>query len=112
MKTPYEILNVALDVSDVEIKQAYLQKVKDNPPDLDQEQFQLIHNAYISIKDHKSRVSYALFNVASIDFERLIDQALNSEKTVQLTPDQFNKLLRVSIDDTTILKAIASPEKS
>jgi DnaJ-class molecular chaperone len=112
MKTPYEILNVAHDVNDVEIKRAYLQKVKDNPPDLDQTQFQLIHNAYLSIKDHKSRVSYALFNVASIDFDELIDQALFTEQTVQLTPDDFNKLLRVSVDDATLLKAIARPGKS
>ena len=112
MKTPYEILNVSADASDVEIKRAYLQKVKDNPPDLDQEQFQIIHNAYISIKDHRSRVSYDLFNIASVDFDELIDQALNTEQTMQITPDHFNKLLRVSIDDTTILKALASTEKS
>ena len=30
MKTPYEILDVAADVTDVEIKRAYLQKVKEN----------------------------------------------------------------------------------
>lgn len=112
MKTPYEILNIAADASDVEIKQAYLQKVKDNPPDHDQEQFQLIHNAYASIKDQKSRISYALFNIASIDFDELIDQALNTEQTIQFTPDHFHKLLHAGIVDSTILNTLAGPEKS
>lgn len=112
MKTPYEILCVVVDASDDEIKQAYLQKVRDNPPDHDPEQFQLIHNAYISIKDQKSRISYALFNVASTDFDELIDQALSTERSVQLTPDRFNKLLRASLDDSTFTSAIAGPEKS
>ncbi len=110
MKTPYEILRVALDASDAEIKQAYLQKVKDNPPDHDQEKFQLIHNAYISIKDQKSRVSYTLFNVASTDFDELIDRALSTEQKVQLTAEHFNKLLCASIDDSTITNALSDPD--
>ena len=55
MQTPYEILGVVVDANDADIKQAYLQQVKNNPPDRDQEKFQLIHDAYTSIKDHKNR---------------------------------------------------------
>ena len=51
MKTPYEILEVAEQASDSEIKQAYLQKVKLNPPDRDHEKFQQIHSAYETIKN-------------------------------------------------------------
>jgi DnaJ-class molecular chaperone len=112
MKTPYEILEVASDANDVEIKQAYLQQVKNNPPDRDQEQFQLIHNAYESIKDNKSRISHALFDNPSVDFEELIDQALDVEQTVQISPEQFNQLLHAGIDDTTIQNAIPNPQKS
>ncbi|MCK5189319.1 MAG: DnaJ domain-containing protein, partial [Methylococcales bacterium] len=43
MKTPYEILDVAVEASDAEIKQSYLRQVKNNPPDHEQEKFQLIH---------------------------------------------------------------------
>ena len=111
MKTPYEILGVAPDATDVEIKQAYLQQVKNNPPDRDQELFQLIHSAYESIKDDKSRISYALFDNPSVDFEELIDQALVTEKTVQISPEQFNELLHAGIDDTTIQNAIPNPQK-
>lgn len=111
MKTPYEILDVAADANDVAIKQAYLRQVKENPPDRDQEQFQLIHNAYTSIKDHKSRISFALFNVPDVDFDDLIDQALGTVQTFELDAEHFNKLLGASIDDTTIQNALANTEK-
>lgn len=112
MKTPYEILEVASNANDVEIKQAYLQQVKINPPDRDQEQFQLIHNAYQSIKDNKSRISYALFDNPSVDFEELLDQALDSVHPVQISPEQFIQLLHAGIDDTTIQNAISNSQKS
>jgi len=111
MKTPYEILDVAADANDVAIKQAYLRQVKENPPDRDQEQFQLIHNAYTSIKDHKSRINFALLNVPDVDFDELIGQALGTVQTVELDAEHFNKLLGASIDDTTIQNALANTEK-
>jgi curved DNA-binding protein CbpA len=112
MKTPYEILGVTVDASDVEIKQAYLQKVKDNPPDRDQEQFQIIHTAYTSIKDSKSRMSYALFNVPTPDFDDLLDHALATGQPIRIKPEQFIKLLRAGIDNTTVLSAIPYAKKS
>ena len=111
MKTPYEILDVAVETSDAEIKQAYLRKVKNNPPDHEQEKFQLIHNAYTSIKDNKSRESYALFTLPTANFNELIDQALNTEHTLELNPEHFNQLLDASIDESIFLNFIAIPEK-
>jgi len=112
MKSSYDMLNVAVDASDDEIKQAYLQKVKDYPPDRDQQQFQLIHQAYESIKDHKSRISYTLFSVTSIDFDELIDQALSIPQPVQLNPEQFNKLLHAGIDDEFVLNTLSQTNKT
>ena len=111
MQTPYQILNIVIDASDSEIKQAYLQKVKDNPPDHDQEQFQLIHNAYISIKDYQSRVKYGLFNIPTVNFDEVINQALSTKQTLQFNPEHFINMLSASIDQTTFLKAIPNPEK-
>jgi len=111
MKTPYQILGIATDSTDAEIKHAYLQKVKENPPDHNQEQFQLIHNAYTSIKDIKSRTSYDLFNIPTADFDQFINQALNSEQTVQLTPKHFSKLLFASVDESTIPHIFTNSEK-
>lgn len=97
--TPYQTLDIAEDANDDDIKQAYLCKVKANPPDSDQKQFRLIHDAYSSIKDHKSRVSYALFILPAVDFDLLIDKALHTEKNKHLTPDLFKQLLMASAED-------------
>jgi len=106
MKTPYELLDVAADAGDAEIKLAYLQKVKDNPPDRDPERFQSIHSAYEAIKDHKSRISHALFNVPAADFDGLLEQALGTTPDGGLGPEQFDKLLCAGVDDQTFLNAI------
>ncbi len=111
MKTPYEILGIASNTADDKIKQAYLLKVKDNPPDREQEQFQIIRNAYESIKDEKSRISYNLFTLPIANFDKLIDLALEPQEKVQLNADHFNKLLSVSIDETTLQNAIPTSEK-
>ncbi|WAK00653.1 J domain-containing protein [Methylobacter sp. YRD-M1] len=112
MKTPYELLEVAPDATDAEIKQAYLEKVKDNPPDRDQERFQLIHEAYLSIKDHKSRLSHALFNAPSADFDELLDQALHTTQAPQVRPEHFKQLLRAGLDETIRLDAKPHAGKS
>lgn len=111
MKTPYQILDISTNADDTEIKQAYLQKVKDYPPDREQVQFQMIHTAYQSIKDEKSRISYDLFTPPVADFDNLVDRALEPQEKTQLTTDHFSKLLSVSIDNTTIQNAISTPNK-
>ena len=111
MKTPYQILDVKTDAGDVEIKQAYLRQIKDNPPDRDQEKFQLIHNAYNSIKDIKCRLSYDLFSFPVANFDQVIDYALQTEQAMDFKPEHLTKLLSASIDESTFLNAIPSPEK-
>ena len=103
MKTPYEILEVAEQATDNEIKQAYLQKVKLNPPERDHEKFQQIHNAYETIKNVTSREKYALFNYSEADFDALLEQAFISTQPSIMSADHFDKLLRASIDDNTFL---------
>ena len=103
MKSPYEILEVAELATDTEIKQAYLQKVKLNPPDRDHEKFQQIHSAYETIKDVTSREKYALFNYPEADFDALLEQAFSTAQPSLMSEDLFNKLLRASIDNKTFL---------
>lgn len=112
MKTPYEILEVAADATDAEIKQAYLRKVKDSPPDRDQERFQRIHDAYTSIKDYKSRVSHALFTVPAADFDELLDRALHAAQTSRVTPEHFEQLLRAGLDEAILPNAMLRAGKS
>lgn len=112
MKTPYELLDVAADAGDTEIKQAYLLKVKDNPPDRDPVRFQAIHSAFESIKDNKSRLRYALFHVPDADFDVLLDRALDITHPPRLTPAQFDRLLQAGIDDQTLLNAASYSDKT
>jgi curved DNA-binding protein CbpA len=110
MKTPYEILEVTEQASDSDIKQAYLQKVKLNPPDRDHEKFQQIHSAYETIKNATSREKYALFNYPEADFDALLDHAFIASQPLLLSADHFDKLLHASIDDNTFL--IDDPKKT
>lgn len=110
MKSPYEILEVAEFASDSEIKQAYLQKVKLNPPDRDHEKFQQIHSAYETIKNVTNREKYALFNFPEADFDALLDQAFIAVQPLSMSAGHFEKLLQASIDDKTIL--IANTKKT
>lgn len=98
--TPYQTLNVAENASDAEIKQAYLSKAKESPPDANPDQFRLIHEAYLSIKDHKSRVSYALFTLPEINFDTLTNRALQTDKNKPLTHDLFMQFLNTTVDET------------
>ena len=109
MKTPYEILEVAEQATDSEIKQAYLEKVKINPPDRDHDKFQQIHSAYETIKNVTSRENNALFNFPEADFDALLEQAFSTAKPSLMSADYFDKLLRASIDDKTSL--IGNPKK-
>jgi DnaJ-class molecular chaperone len=108
MKTPYDILEVAEQATDSEIKQAYLQKVKQFPPEHHHEQFQQIHQAYETVKDLSCRTKYALFTVPEADFNVLLEQAFSFGQDVSISADYFDKLLRAGIDDKTF--KIAAPE--
>ncbi len=111
MKTPYEILSISPHADDSKIKHAYLTEVKNNPPDRDQEKFQLIHTAYESIKDEKSRLSHALFTLPIADFDKLVDLALEPEEKVDLNATHFTQLLSTSIDDSTFKNTISTPKQ-
>ncbi|PKM10800.1 MAG: molecular chaperone DnaJ [Gammaproteobacteria bacterium HGW-Gammaproteobacteria-3] len=112
MKTPYEILDVAAHADDSEIKRAYLQKVKDYPPDREPRQFQAIRQAYEAIKDRKSRMSHDLFTLPAIDFDTLLDQALADAQLKPLNDKQFNALLRASLEDKTFVNGSAPVDPS
>ena len=95
MTSPYQILGVTEQVSDAEIKQAYLQQVKDNPPDRDRKRFQQIQQAFEAIKDGDSRLRYALFELPEVGFNQLLDRAFRQESALPpLSTDDFFKLLR------------------
>ncbi|MDD2658535.1 MAG: DnaJ domain-containing protein [Methylococcales bacterium] len=110
MKSPYEILEITGQASDSEIKRAYLEKVKLNPPERDHEKFQQIHSAYEAVKNAISREKYALFNYPQADFDALLEKAFSAAQPALMSADHFDKLLRAGIDGASFLTG--NPKKT
>jgi len=60
---PREILGVRPNASDEEIRAAYLQKVKENPPDRLPEAFERIRDAYEVLRDPRRRAADFLLSL-------------------------------------------------
>lgn len=63
VKNPWSILGLALDADDNQIRSAYLQKVKEYPPDRAAEQFERIRDAYEQLRDPHRRSKCLIFGV-------------------------------------------------
>ncbi len=111
MKTAYQILEVSQTADDKEIKQAYLNKIKQFPPEQKQ-QFQRIHQAYTEIKDHKSRLSYKLFKQNEADFNALLNQAINIPTQQSMTAEQLNTLLSVCSDTDSLFNFLSDQNQT
>jgi len=112
MKTAYQVLEVPAGADDSQIRQAYLQKVRDNPPDVDQEKFQAIQAAYEAIKDYKCRISYELFHEQSVAFDALLERALSTEQPRQIDHEQFIDLLRMGCDEIKLQNISIKADKT
>lgn len=104
MDNPYQVLEVAATADDAAIKKAYLQMVRENPPEREQEKFQRIHEAYEQIKNKKRRLAYELFTLPNADFDAFLDQTFVPERTSQLGSEQLLLLLREGLDKDALLK--------
>ena len=63
--SPYLVLRVPLDADDKRIRRAYLEAVKETPPETHSGRFKEIAAAYEKIKDETARNRYELFDVES-----------------------------------------------
>ena len=59
---PREILGVLPDAGDERIREAYLQKVKENPPDRAPAAFERIRDAYEVLRDPRRRALHMLLS--------------------------------------------------
>lgn len=105
---PYKTLGIDELADDATVKQAYLQQVKLNPPDRDQERFQQIHQAYETLKDKSSRVKYALFAYPEPNFNDLLELAFESTQSVEGNVDNFKQLLSGGVNDNMWLQIISA----
>ncbi|MHB1034978.1 MAG: J domain-containing protein [Pirellulales bacterium] len=65
MGDPYEILGVARDASEADIRHRYLELVRQFPPDRAAERFTEIHQAYERLRDPVMRMESTLFEPES-----------------------------------------------
>ena len=69
-----EVLGVAQDSGEEEIRAAYLRKVKEYPPDRSPEEFERIRDAYDCLRDPRRRMRDALLSVDPVaPFASLFD---------------------------------------
>ena len=57
---PWEVVGIHQHATSEEIRSAYLQKVKEHPPDRSPEQFEKIRDAYETLRDPRRRVRHML----------------------------------------------------
>jgi curved DNA-binding protein CbpA len=90
---PFNVLGVAETADDAAIKKAYLQKVREHPPERAPERFQAIRTAYEAIKTRRDRLSYRLFEHETPDPARLVASALQMGARRRPTEQQLRQWL-------------------
>lgn len=78
MMNPYGTLGVSRDAGDDAIHQAYLQKIRQYPPERDQERFQAVREAYEAVNTRRRRLEYELFHRETPDVGALLASALGA----------------------------------
>jgi curved DNA-binding protein CbpA len=73
MKDPFQVLGVSVTAGDEAIKKAYLQKVREFPPDREPERFQVIRSAFEVIQTQRNRLHYGLFHAEPPDPNTLLE---------------------------------------
>jgi hypothetical protein len=89
-------------ITDEIVKQAYLQKVRDYPPEQFPEKFRRIREAYELLKDEESRLAYSLFHIDEINTidtlsTLFLDPLIAEKKRSVPTEKQFLNVLRESL---------------
>ncbi len=98
MKTPFDILGVSEDSTDKAIKKAYLQKVRQYPPERAPEQFQNIRAAFEDIKTQEQRLKYQLFHHEAPSLDALLERALQVGVPQRPSDDLFALALAESLN--------------
>ena len=59
---PYDVLGLTREVTDEQVREAYLRLVRSFPPDTEPETFNRVSAAYDKIKNERARLEYDLFS--------------------------------------------------
>ena len=77
----FERLNVPKTADDTVILNAYLQQLRDCPPEKDPQQFEKIRAAYEAIQDERKRIHYELFGVEEVDILDIVQALIGTRTT-------------------------------
>jgi curved DNA-binding protein CbpA len=93
MSDPYEVLGVGPTAEENEIRQRYLQLVRENPPDVAPERFARIRAAYDELRNPYRRLERMLFYLDTEDSLAAIRSELHARlKDVKLSMAQVLSL--------------------
>jgi curved DNA-binding protein CbpA len=67
MSDPYEVLGLANDADEAEIRRRYLELVRQSPPDREPERFAAVRAAYDEVRDPARRLEAQLFRASTSD---------------------------------------------
>jgi DnaJ-class molecular chaperone len=93
---PYKRLELPEAADDSQIKIAYLNKVKQFPPEHHPQTFQQVQAAYQLIKDKTARIKYRLLKVPEFDVSQIVQQQLTAKNTGRPSAAQLLNLLENS----------------
>jgi len=93
MSNPFAVLGVEETAADDTIKKAYLQRVREHPPERDPERFQVIRAAYESVKTRRGRLRHRLFQQEPPDLAGLAAAALQPGPCHRPSDSQLRQML-------------------
>ncbi|HIE01112.1 MAG TPA: molecular chaperone DnaJ [Thiotrichaceae bacterium] len=98
MKTPFDLLGIPENATDEAIKKAYLQKVRQYPPERAPEQFQTIRAAFEAIKTQQQRLKYQLFHHEPPSLNALLEHAQQNGTPQRPTVELLTQALAESLN--------------
>ena len=102
MKTPYTVLAIPETADDKAVKKAYLEAVRQNPPDLHPNRFRRIRRAYEQIATKKDRLRYELFDNTCPDRIDIAEALFKHNQGGELTKKSFQNVLKNAVANTTV----------
>ncbi|MDO8690124.1 MAG: DnaJ domain-containing protein [Dehalococcoidia bacterium] len=94
----YVTLGVAPDATGGEIRRAYLEKVREHPPERDPEGFKRVREAYEHLRSPRKRAELALLDLREGPVEFDLDR-LRDEPSPPFPPQYLDHLLAILLAD-------------